>query len=614
MTNELIIEGQYVDLTGTPITLEWVSGLFSDIGSIQMSRSYTIQLPKTTKNVRIFDDPGTVGHESTKTRKYLSAEYIRNGVSLLGKNAKAYVMDVTEDAIEIGLLWNIVPGLLEWRESGKSLRDVPIGVKQPWVNSEGQPNYLDSTVVFFGKYYSGLGGFSYPTINAAPHLWVSTWLLLQVALSGIDSYRIFGAADRLVSHAVLCDGHSPNRQMCYDAGSRALTVTALFADNREIRLRYLEEGWDPVIYSGEQAQNFATVGTAGGQSTHYFKIQAKNQTPVSYSLLDNPIQVVGFYMNGYLLTERVLAEIPFVETDAGDEVAIAELTIGDLDDINYYRLRYKKTLPSSAYGGLVPAIAGEPILMVGRAREEISIANENMFPIETNLPDITCVDFVKGICALMGLACVIDDNTLNIVPYDQILDKTAAVDWTEKVISIRKVTRRVSDKAQKNMITYTEDVPVFPSADAAIRVNDTTLPAKADLFQLPFAASRDSEILHYNVTYERNQDTGLTEYKVEDVDVKPRIMARLTDTDGTNYLTFPDYFKGDDLIKTYYKRYQEILMDPVIIEADVRLDDIDLATLSFVKPVYLSQTGHYYAIMTVREDGEGISKVQLIKI
>lgn len=616
MTNELIIEGQHVDLAGTPVTLEWVSGLFSDIGNIQMSRSYTIQLPKTARNLRIFDDPGTVGHESTKIRKYLSAQYIRNGISLLGSNAKAYVVDVTEDAIEIALIWNLAKGLLEWRESGRNLRDVPIGTRTPWVGENGEPDYKLSTVVFFAKYYSGLEGYHYPDINAAPHPWVSTWLLMSAALSGIEGVDLSGVVSQLLGHAVLCDGHRPNKTMCYDAGSRALSRSEMYSDRRSIVFNYLEHGWDKVIYdyNGYEPQAFVTAGTADGRGTQYLKIQAKNMTPGSHSLLGNSIQVVGFYMNGYVMTERLLAEIPIVEDSKGNEVAIAELTLSDLDDISYYHLRYKTALPSLAYGTLGPITAGQPILQVGRARETISIANENMYPIEANLPDMTCVDCVKGICALMGFCVLLSDGGITFVTYDQILDKAAAVDWTSKIIRVRSVSPRMSDKAQKNIISYTEDVPVFPSADAVIRINDATLPEKSDLFKLPFAASRDSEILHYNVTYERDPDTGLLEYKVEDIDVKPRIMARLYDTDGSNYMAFPDYFKGDGMINKYYKRYQEIVKNPVIVEADVRLGEVDLATLQLTRPVYIRQTGHYYSILSVLEDDPGISKVTLIKI
>ena len=57
MTHELIINGQAVDIEGVDITLEYVSGLFQDIGSIHLSRSYTISLPKTRRNLAILDDP-----------------------------------------------------------------------------------------------------------------------------------------------------------------------------------------------------------------------------------------------------------------------------------------------------------------------------------------------------------------------------------------------------------------------------------------------------------------------------------------------------------------------------------------------------------------------------
>jgi hypothetical protein len=326
--------------------------------------------------------------------------------------------------------------------------------------------------------------------------------------------------------------------------------------------------------------------------------------------LDNSIQVVGEYQDGYILKEKILADIKF-ELVNGAEVCRADLEL-DVKDMGTIFLRYRTALPSDTYGGLI-AFGGESI-RVTYAHETISIANDNRYPIPDNLPDITQVDFIKGACALLGLIPVVtSDSTLKFVEYATILDPAAAADWTHKVAGdIDKVSLTEGDLARRNLIAYAEDKEVTGDYDATIVVEDETLAESHELFKLPFGASNGSSAEHYHVTPEIEE--GVAVYNLEDVDIKPRVFVWSTDTDGSKVLDFPDYFKGAGLVAKYYQRFQDIVRTPVVIEVLVRLTEIDLVTLDFTRPVYLSQTGQYYSILKVQDDGNGFSKTTLIQI
>ena len=125
MTRELIIDGQHVDLPAqADITLEYVNDFTGDPGKISLSHSYTIKLPKTTRNARILDDPDTPGHASGSVRRYLDARYYRNGIDLIGA-AQAYILKATADSYEVALVWNDLEALHALSQGGAALNDLP---------------------------------------------------------------------------------------------------------------------------------------------------------------------------------------------------------------------------------------------------------------------------------------------------------------------------------------------------------------------------------------------------------------------------------------------------------------------------------------------------------
>lgn len=608
MRQELWIDGQRVDLSAdTSITIEWVSGIFEDIGSIQLSRSYTISLPKTARNLRIFDDPGNPAHASSKVRKYLDARYVRNGVDLLG-NAQAYVADVTTDSIEVGLLFRSVDGLLEWKESGKRLSDLQTLPTVEWVNSEGLPDYY--TGQYFAIYYSGLTQ-AYPVVNAAPHASVMFWELFEriFAEAGVRWYAFVDSdqteMDSLYRTKLLCDGHRPNTAMEIASGSFAASASAanIQGEGEGISFNDWTHGWDPIVHEYAGYDGFEV----GDNKKVRVIINLKNDL-TDYTIgLYEPIRITDS-------AGQSIAEY-FFEPDAnGVEHCTADEEL-DLSDYDTFEVRFSGAKPNayhplSAYDATLPAFA------VMHVHEHIQISRQNLYPIADNLPDMTQVDFIKGACALLGLMPIVTPKrVLKFVEYRTIFDDAEAVDWTSKMVGEpERVTPGLDGLARKNVIRYTEDVRVKPSPDAVLVTLDDTLAESRDLYKLPFAASNGNVAEHYRVTSEFDEETLVTTYASEDVDIKPRVFTWATNASGEQYLTFPESLRGTGLISKYYDRYQSIIRKPVIIEAIVRLNELDLVDLDFTRPVYLAQTGQYYAIKTVQADDSDLCKVELIQI
>ena len=252
MTRELIIEGQHVDLApDTDITLEYVGNILSGIGKIKMSHSYTVRLPRTLQNARILDDPGQPGHESGKTRRFLSARYYRNGIDILG-DASAYILKASPEGYEIALLWGGLDKLSEWTSSGRKLTDIQGLPTLTWVDASGEPSYGLGTSAFFVRYRSGLNGRIFPQVNAATHPVVRFSALLDLIFrnAGVEYSIESAAAQAALDETVLlvAPNHKPSRDMEIYSGSRA--YAAVIAAN-EYGLGYLvvgdwHHGWDQV--------------------------------------------------------------------------------------------------------------------------------------------------------------------------------------------------------------------------------------------------------------------------------------------------------------------------------------------------------------------------------
>ena len=122
MKEELYIDDQIVDLyPDKPITLNFKSNILHDISKITASNSYTIQLPKTTRNRCVLDNPTAPAYDSRFRYRTHAARYLRNGMIVID-SATAIVMESSE-SYEIALTWGV---LHEQGHKGAGFEDMGI--------------------------------------------------------------------------------------------------------------------------------------------------------------------------------------------------------------------------------------------------------------------------------------------------------------------------------------------------------------------------------------------------------------------------------------------------------------------------------------------------------
>lgn len=109
------------------IVLAYKNNLLGTIGKIQSSYSYTVSLPKTSKNMRIFqlcNLPSVRVINGTKIiGEPFQVRYRKEGIDILG-DAVGFLDGVTKEAFEIGLCFGFLGAFSDWIEEEKTLNDL----------------------------------------------------------------------------------------------------------------------------------------------------------------------------------------------------------------------------------------------------------------------------------------------------------------------------------------------------------------------------------------------------------------------------------------------------------------------------------------------------------
>jgi hypothetical protein len=603
MTRELIIEGQHVDLApDTDITLEYVSNILSDPGKISLSHSYTVKLPKTARNARILDDPGRPGYDSSLARRFLTAQYFRNGIDLIGQ-AQAYLVSISADSYEVVLVWSRVPGLKEWNDAKLKLPDL---TGLPTLQWKGAAYATAGTTdgCFFARYVSGAWN---NAPNIAPHPSVTLYeLMTRIFKNAGVPYEIGDRlTDTLQSHALLvAPSHKPSLTMELDAGAQASSLKWITTSGSGSYWWFQgwQTGWDAPGDGSLETTRTIQRGPSE-ELRFYLNLKIAGATPDLYFSLEHG-------GDSYILS-------PSRTTDGGylmDTVVDLNSDLRMDEEYDYFSIKImglsdNGTYSFSAYDPLRPMFA------LIRPHETIQAEHQNLFPISDNLPNIGQMDFIKAVLGLFGALMWTANGTLVLERYDDILHKEQAVDWTHKVDmreGIQDFQYLLSDFAQKNLIKYEPDVTLPVSPDITLEMEDPTADESKELLKLPFAASIRDQAIHYRCT-DAWDDNGQYYVEVEDIDIKPRIFG-FTYDGQTRGLRFPDSLSGKWATSAYLETYQSLIRTPVQISVNIRLHELDLAQLDTTRPVYLGQYGRYYAILKIQTSKTDLCKVELLQL
>lgn len=274
-----------------------------------------------------------------------------------------------------------------------------------------------------------------------------------------------------------------------------------------------------------------------------------------------------------------------------------------------------------------------------------------------NLPDISCLTFLKSLFFMIGAYPMINGNG-EIVPQfystlKQNKENAHSLDWSAKDKSDAygypdSVKFSLSEFAQNNFYLLKSDSTesssdgkkdekdIYAPGIGKLVVDNEVLDKEKTIIQLPFYG----EYIHNKnwPTYDTGNTLKLWEPSEEEpptwsrakmlkfVKGKPcygvieNRMRTYTDSTGltsptSNIMTMKVWNGFQSMYSNpSYEYLQRIISDPYIIKMDMELSEFDLRDIDFLKPIYLNKFNAYFAIVSITRDSKGSCKVELIKL
>lgn len=238
------------------------------------------------------------------------------------------------------------------------------------------------------------------------------------------------------------------------------------------------------------------------------------------------------------------------------------------------------------------------------------------FPMAGNLPDIKPVDLLKTLCVLTG--CYVkqgENDTITFAPVTDMYDWSDPEDWSGRILSktdksVAKGTEYLpSNVAKKTWYKWKHDDKTKGNYDGYIVCNAASAEDERTAFTFPFAASDGNNVPIY--TTEADDDNGVARLKVKLGKCEPRIL-NIVNENSAAVGRFD--MAMENIIADRYAELGATLANPVVISEDIRISDIEIAEFDETRPVYLSQHGAHFAVLTLKTKGEGIAEATLLKL
>jgi len=624
MNEELYIKGEKVDLGSGTITLKYQSNFLGDITKIQTNFSYTVSVPKTANNTRIFSqsDMPSAAVIDNFPRRYNEAVYFRNGIELF--TGSAILLKSTEKAFEFCLNWGELTDLRDFVNNEKTINQLfDKSFAQMWDNNSINNTPSNATEGFF-EYYGGRAIIGV-NVRLLKHPFVKLTKIIDLIKNATGMNFIFPSTiqSRLNHIALLC--------MTKKDTPESMTKYPLDASLRrfqnEVQNHHLLEVHSLKYSVSNFIAGISQIGIKRDTNSLYVKVRVNFQTSSgSFGFLisksanggeasntNNDILRVTGTQTGNTIYDISVKYEGTVNVSLSADTNLYFYTFGNYTTTNQYHSEQNYILLN-----IDPYRDNETAL---------NIEYGGMFPIFANLPPLKFVDIIKTVCYMFGLYAhrhkTDSSNTVRFSHIELLSDnKQFAVDWSEKTINRHKhipeqIIYRYGSMSEYNYLRYKKDDEDDFEDYAFIKVEDETLSRWRDLITLEFAASNKWDvnqafIPQYSIKTTPDTSNQTTIRETEFKELQPRILSVPLNS-NSKYLRFEPELTFETLKNLYYQEYQRLMRRPIVITETFKLSELDLKNLDFTIPVYLRQYGQYYAIITI-EDRGGICKAEMLQL
>ena len=665
---DIIINGRRADTyRDESMSLNFNSSLLGDISSITCSVSQTITLPRTATNDAIFSMAIYPSADSEARGVYMPCALRVDGVSIF-EDGQCHLLDSSEEEYSIAVTWGTMHTLGSWVTAKRKLRELTAYKTDniPWNNRAGVTNpggglsqieREDTDVSSYAMYYANYNvGVNLDSVGRDKQNISPCVTLLEVwerirRENGLQMVLDDNIRDDMERNVIVL---TKNNNTSLQTLERELVIQekpyyiapGLENDEKRIQLNVLNSDFFNVqtssfVHNGYRKVTL-TIGeiylslpvVAGvGEGGADFKTAAL-ASRYDYALVIKPanqsVIVVNpsdtLYDNTVVYRVNRTIEVEMSEEDNGKDAVQVYVKIKRWQTLNaavfYFAFMssLNGVINNTAYdfgGWTIPL---RDALKFSRGAGLLSYVsytyenNNNDYPLGSfalvpNLPDITQIDFVNMICKLYGLFPVADGQSVRFVRFDVLQDNIASgntEDWSSKHISAGDTPNGIAfdldGYARHNYLKYKEDKTDPTDYKGDITSENDVISLERTFYEFPLAASKGNFIRQFYLN-----EAG----EVQKNDSEYRLMRMYSDST----LSFDDSLKPQQIVNRHYQSLQSVARRPIVIEDEFLLNELDLRSLDYTKPVYLAKYGRYYAVISIQwSSDKKASKAKLLQL
>lgn len=617
MAISIFLNGKKVDLYEKPVTRKIQIGEVSEVAQRKSSYSYTIQLPKTSRNIKILDMLGTIGNTSRKPFEKIEADYVVDSVYLVRKGS--VVIRETSGFFQL----NIVDGIRSLADllGSKKLSDLPLEELNHILTTQ---EYVDS--------YQNTEGFIYGIANygqgvttsikvekQAPSIFTHTLFRRIFESNGLTLQGEFFTTNEDYLNEVI----TPSRG--YDVEFESLVTvpkgtaeTDVLSENRtEYEVFTYEEDFvlsDIDLLTGYILDGNLVISIAGTYK-------------LDFSALYNsdPDINIGFRINGETVT------FLFLESDFNQTKELSftyTFAVGDV--VSLYVFGSSPLLPQQGF---------DEYVVTYQVQVDLSLylqTGGQLITPSMYIGEMNQIDFLKDVVNRFGLVLhpVQNSEEFRFGQLKEILnDKETAEDWTSKLAGIKSEKYKSGyAKANKANYQYPEEI-VVPNNDGEMLINDLNANNEKSMFSSPFEIPNESFLLSGNKTYMLqvwreeiedevevivNAETPLKVMKIQrfDVSVTAKFFNETTGVTVTEDIPFLNLesMSMQYFLNTYYERFQSMIDNYRKLSLQLNLSVVDIYNLDFFRLKFLKQTGRFYYLNSVQDTTGKTASVEAIEL
>jgi len=619
MDEQLYLNKKIVDLIPKPIVRKIQIGDVGDISSRKSSFSYSIKLPKTTRNVQILYMLGVNGNTSRKPFENIVADYIvggipliKNGYVVISKTSKFYEINLYDGVIDLGQILK-----------NKKISDLPLQDLDHVLTSQEVVESFSNTEGFIycvADYGLGVGT-TFKAEKIAPSIYTHTIFRRIFESNGLNLVGEFFTNNQeylkeVVTPSIGYEVNDASFNSTSKGGVNTNTISNYSSSQNYIQEKRFFDLNGVSLVGAFASGNEIEFSVAGTYKLQLTVSSSSYRAYLSASFLINGIVKSSIYIEeGYNKTKIV--SIVFA-VQIGD---IVQLRLNAYSSYPYSEENnYEPTLFEINY-----TVSIDGLLFLQEGGQLIKATDY--------IGEMDQIEFLKDVITRYGLVLspIKNSSDYRFRRLESLLnDRVNAEDWTYKLANKEPEENYVSGYAKKNKFKYSypEEIVVPDNDGEMIIENENASPEKTiftSSFEIPVKSGSLLGKNIYSVPIWELKD-GVVELKETPLKVMKikrvsmtltvKLFDEITGVSQTNEIPFlslekmgMSYFIGN-----FYKAFQSLINNYKEVVLYFNLTLIDIYNIDFFRLKFLKQTGRFYYLTSLVHSPEKLTKATLIEI